>query len=343
MKSKSVWLISTYPPGYGGVSVHTLNLVESLSSNGVKVNLIRINGPILTIFSGLFKLLTKFKSSDAVHIHTSFFSIFIIIILQLIFLRRIFWTFRLFISIHEGDLENRIRKNSRVRNYIINQVINRVDNLVLMSNTQSDNLKKHFNLKCRTIVISPMILDDKLSINHRRVLNSNHLKLLVVAQLSELYGILELIEGVNALVKSRPYISMDLSLVFGSKNSDEKYRGKIIKAIQSADDRVKISFNEDLNAKEMSEVYRDSDIFIRNTKVDSYGLSVSEALVNGLFCLATDVCERPEGVWIYPLNGFAKSFSEFIDSHWMKNTVNDKSKIKFKSSGFFDYYNLYFS
>lgn len=341
--SKSViWLISTYPPGYGGVSVHTYNLIESLRLHGMNVNLIRINGPVIAIMFDFFRLLTRVKKKDAVHLHTSFFSTLTIVILHILFLRRLFNYFRLIVSIHEGDLDNRIKKNSFIRNHLIKRIISNVDRLVLMSNSQLKNLKQYFKLTSSVNILSPMIVDNEVNFVCKQFLDTNHLKLLVVAQINELYGILEILEGIDRIAKDKPFLQFSLLLVFGSKNSDENYRKKIIDSLKRVNQNILVNIKEDLNIEEMKVAYRESDIFIRNTKVDSYGISVSEALCNGLYCLATDVCDRPEGVWVYPVNSFLKNFEEFLDFVCKNNNVDKQSKVKFLSSSFKDYNRLYF-
>lgn len=341
--SKSVvWLISTYPPGYGGVSVHTYNLMESLLLNGIEVNLIRINGQVIEILFNFLRLLTRGKKTDTVHLHTSFFSTLTIVIFQILFLKRLISNYRLIVSIHEGDLDNRIKQNSLFRNHLIKRILSNADRLVLMSNSQMKKLQQYFKLTSSVNILSPMIVDHEMNFVNKQFLDTNHLKLLVVAQFNELYGILEILEGIESIAKEKPFLKFSLLLVFGSKNSDEDYRKKIIDSSKSVSQNILVNIKEDLDIEEMKVVYRESDIFVRNTKVDSYGMSVSEAIGNGLYCLATDVCDRPEGVWVYPVNSFLKNFKEFLDFVCRNNNVDKQMKVKFSSSSFKDYNRLYF-
>ena len=79
---KNVLLIGSYPPPYGGISIHIKRLTDILSMNGYRINIlditnvkyIKINENITIIplrVRYFIEIIKSFLKSDIVHIHTS--------------------------------------------------------------------------------------------------------------------------------------------------------------------------------------------------------------------------------------------------------------------------------
>ena len=78
---------------------------------------------------------------------------------------------------------------------------------------------------------------------------------------------------------------------------DEIYKKKIKSLVASNEKFYEIQFFEDVH--NVHAIFEDSDLFIRSSNIDSFGISVAEAIQVGTPSIATSVCNRPLGTLLY--------------------------------------------
>lgn len=70
---------------------------------------------------------------------------------------------------------------------------------------------------------------------------------------------------------------------------------------------------KDLGPAQFQRVLKSSDVYLRPTSVDSYGVAVAEAIALGLLAIASDACERHKGAHIFEKED-KSAFFELLDA-----------------------------
>lgn len=106
----------------------------------------------------------------------------------------------------------------------------------------------------------------------------------------DLYGLDMCVELVAALKETYPEVGMVFAL---AEVGDEAYFAEIKRRIRESG--VADNFIFLTGQKELWPLFRRSDLMVRPTCSDAYGISVAEALHMGCPAVASDVCERTPG------------------------------------------------
>ncbi len=111
----------------------------------------------------------------------------------------------------------------------------------------------------------------------------------------ELYGLDMCIELISRLKDGFPKIGLIFALADNQKNRWylEKMKRKIVSL------NLEKSIYIMTGQKELWPLFKKADLMVRPTFIDSYGVSIAEALYFDCPAVASDVCERPEGTVIF--------------------------------------------
>lgn len=92
---------------------------------------------------------------------------------------------------------------------------------------------------------------------------------------------------------------------------------------------LEVIFLENLDRDAFASVIENTDIYVRPTLMDSYGIAVADAINCGAIAIASDICERYEGCRIFP-TGNANKFFSLLDAAIgeIKNGVSRKKKVR---------------
>lgn len=253
-KSLKVWMFSTYPPGYGGISIHTKDLIELLESNGRNVELVRLNQNTLSLLKNIVLCLTKIKKGDIVHFHTSLFSVMSIFLILIVNTRCLLLSTRVIVSIHEGDIANRANAYSLFRKTLISFALRNIDCCIFVSESQRGDFQFFFPTIVPSTIISPLIQSDHL-IHKGNIISSQELKFISVAQYQNLYGLIEILAAISAI--SSPSCICSLTIVVGSDNIDKDYRDKVYNLIKkTGNDEFRIQILENIPREMVYQKYR---------------------------------------------------------------------------------------
>jgi len=155
---------------------------------------------------------------------------------------------------------------------------------------------------------------------HKPVIAANAYAI-IKYQGQDLYGIDMCIELCAALKNIYPGVGL---VFFLPRIGDNEYFDKLKRRI--SEKGVEDDFLFQTTPCQLYPVLMKSDIFVRPTAIDSYGISVAEAIHFKVPAIASDVCLRPEGTVIFK----SRDIAEFIDrvrTVW-ENYTDFKSKLE---------------
>jgi len=137
----------------------------------------------------------------------------------------------------------------------------------------------------------------------------------------DLYGIdmcIELIEKLNTNIEN-------IGLVFCIPDiTNTEYFDKLKNLIKSKNIESNFLFvNEQM---ELCPIIKKSQLFLRPTNNDGYGVSIAEAIYYNVPAIASDVCERPEGTILFKSRDLGDLYNKTLDV--MANYEESKIKIK---------------
>lgn len=131
----------------------------------------------------------------------------------------------------------------------------------------------------------------------------------------DLYGIdlsIELCKKLNE--------KYDVGFVFAlTKTTDISYYNYLVDRVKKLGLEEKFIFTHEKNS--LVPLLKESDIFVRPTNTDSYGISVGEALSVRTPSVASNVCERPEGTVLFENRSFV-DFYEKVENLMLNYEYN---------------------
>jgi hypothetical protein len=98
---------------------------------------------------------------------------------------------------------------------------------------------------------------------------------------------------------------------------------------------LEVIFLENLDRDAFASVIQNTDIYVRPTLMDSYGIALADAINCGAIAIASDICERYEGCRIFP-TGDVKAFFKQLDysiSEVQLNAGHKRERVNHPASG----------
>ncbi len=205
-----------------------------------------------------------FKKYDIIHLH------FLSPLIYLLLLYKFFHSkTKIIITYHGSDIHN--IKFNRKRNILSWLVNNFVNTNISVSKSFKEQIQYKLNVTV-DYVISPGI-DDTIFKNMNI---KNQYDILFVGSFYE-------IKGIDLLISALTAIRKDYSVCFVGSGA---YLDKIYDLKKSG---VKIDILENLNHQELSVIYNKSKFLVAPSRNESFGLTVSEAMVCGTPCITSDI------------------------------------------------------
>ncbi len=308
-------LVGPYPPPFGGVSIHIQRLKERLIERGIKctvydvknmqdrnISVKKIKKWVTQIF-----LLPKEK---IIHFHSSGYNFAMLIksLFCLILGKKVVITYH---SLREkNEITEQISKLlinliSKLNFYIIAVNSHIKDNFVKIG----INKKKikvisafiPFIVKKQEIAAVPKKIWDFIK-NHKPIISANAFKIVFYND-EDLYGLDMCIDLCANLKTKYPEIGFIFCLPdIGDYDYFDEMKQKIReKGIES-------NFLFQTKACQLYPILMKSDVFVRPTNTDSYGVSVAEAIYFKVPTVASDVCRRAESTILFK----KRDINEFI-------------------------------
>lgn len=310
-REKNIELWSSYPPPFGGVSIHSLRLFCTLKQ---KYNIVfkNFNGTYHSPENGIIKVQSQFmeilsycfKRNRIIHLHSNRLLVWLIVL----FYAR---SNKIILTLHNHNL----KKNLPFYKDLLLKVFFRKVKFVFLNNQKfADYLIDKYRLNKDKVIVIPAFIaplpeeseelpKEITSFMNKfdKIISSFAWKLYRVAG-KDVYGIDHIVEAF-ALLKYK-YQSVGLVLIIPIIEDEAHYQiilGKIEK--YQLRDSILIYTKPIRNG---FDVWKKSDLFLRSTNTDIEGISIKEALYYNTPVIATDVVERPVGVSLYSYGDIKK-------------------------------------
>lgn len=301
-----IGLVTPFPPPRGGVSVHSQRLKAFLEEQGDEVLVFNANtvnstgGKVRRKLSHLFWL-SKFlfcPRCDILHLHILprwWERAFILLVAR----RRGMKTVLTIHSLRDDWDQLSSREKSRA-----SYVMHTTDYLIFTNRNIEDELTERFSRTADYCTLSPFIpppqrdgivLPAQLEsfIRDHRFIISGNASNMNFFEGTDLYGLDMFIE-----LCGRFQAQTDIGFVYClTRLTDKQYFDKMQARIKQLG--IENSILIVLDSIEFWPVLRKSQLFVRPTCSDSYGVSIAEALTLGVPSVASNVCARPDGTIIF--------------------------------------------
>ena len=322
---KEIVLIGTYPPPYGGVSIHIQRLKEQLEIRGMKCIVYDTSGVpksakdifSSTILSSLLRIICS-RGKDIIHVHGYDPRQVILFSLVGVLTRRV-----VIFTIHSFRYnKDNIGLLGKFSLWMAQKTGQHFITVGLELNEKiMDFGIKQANIKTLISFIPPVVRENDFSEipkeagefirGHSPVISANAYKISFYNN-QDLYGIDMCVDLCVNLKKSHPRIGM----IFCLPNiGDYDYFKKIQKRI--AEKGIEDNFFFQTKPCQFYPILMESDAFVRPTNTDTYGVSIAESLYFKVPAIASDVCLRPEGAILFrsrDIRDFSTKMKELLDN-----------------------------
>jgi glycosyltransferase involved in cell wall biosynthesis len=142
------------------------------------------------------------------------------------------------------------------------------------------------------------------------------------------YSFEDVIAVLERVAEKYPKQKFQLNIASALFNWDWDYKREIcakIGEVNRANRNFKITYKE--NVEDTLTFLASSDLFIRSSSVDSFGLCVAEAVFLGKPAIATNVCRRVDGTYLYAPHDL-KKLEEHVVAIFEKIRTGRLEKIK---------------
>ncbi len=328
--NSKIALIGPYPPPYGGISVHIQRLkgqlmkrwgydcvVYDLGKQGElpKKNIIRIK----SVKTWLLKYFFTAKE-DVIHLHDPDWRARAIMGLMGLLGKKTV------ISIHGASLADSLKGGGWFRRHIIKFTI-RHTSFIIALNPKIKELALSLGVKPERIevipsFISPSIKEEEVAEisqemwdfmdSHSPVISANAFRITFYNN-QDLYGIDMCIDLCAYLKQYYPKVGFVFCL---PDIGDYEYFHKMKQKI--AEKGIEDNFLFQTKPCQLYPILMKSDVFVRPTNTDGYGVSVGEAIYFKVPVVASNVCPRPEGTILFKsrdIDNFISKVKDVLDNY----------------------------
>lgn len=328
-KSLKIALIGAYPPPYGGITVHIQRLKEQLDKRGYEVKVYEIfkegkspQGNIARIKHvrrWLLKYLFTVKE-DLIHLHAEAWQLrFMMGLMGLLGKKTV-------ISIHSESLSDSLEQGSWFRRQLIGFALKRTS-FIIAPNPKIKELVLSLGVKPEHTelippFIPPVVREEDIAEvpqkvwdfikNHTPVVSANAFKIFFYLN-QDLYGIDMCIDLCATLKDTHPQIGFVFYL---PEIGDYEYFHKMKQRV--AEKKIEDNFLFQTKPCPLYPIIMKSDVFVRPTNADGFGLSVAEAIYFKVPTVASNVCKRAEATVLFrsrDLNDFILKVKDVLDNY----------------------------
>ena len=315
-KKLNILLVGSYPPPYGGISVHIERLHRFINNRSDKCQILHTgfnksklinNKDIVWIFD-IFKLFRLKKTKTIVHIHVSAFRN----LLKIYLLSRFFNNQRKLITIHSGTFIKKLKKQSKFRHFILRKVLGNFNYIIAVNTEQKQLLSNIFKVNSNKIVIIPAFINpisSRTDFDNKDISlieQSKKIKIVMSGYLQAYYGY-DLV--LNYLENNQEYFGY--FIFYGTNN--EEYKNRIINRIEILDNA---HYFIDLSPQQFNWLLKNADVYVRNTDRDGDCVAIREAAYWGVKVCASNSVTRPVETELFSFNNkfeFEKAIRNIIN------------------------------
>lgn len=306
-------LIGPYPPPLGGVSVHIARMKAYLGQKGIDHQVYALSGSganeksVKVIKDNkVFFLRIPFLHEEILHFHSSHIGTKILMGLYPFFGKRVVLT------IHSEHLDEQLHHSGWLFKSLLRWSLKRLDTIIAVNETIQGQLLQ-VGISRDSVLLLPAYVtptademaSDLLPIELETFFEGDGPLIVTNGTLKplekgDLYGFDFLIEMANQLRVTQPTLKLYMACIGFDKKCPKHvdYMHDLYAKIQ----RLHLGrhvFLRCVDNESFIPVLKHTDVFIRATVTDGDAMSVREALSLHVPVVASDVCERPDGVLVY--------------------------------------------
>ena len=304
-----------YYPSYGGIQNHVKNISEKLVKKGFEVEVLTtnpskkllkiemINGVVIKRFRSWAPNKTYYLSRDMKNYLSDNSDDYEIIHAH---------NYHAFPALYAAQAKNKNRfifsphYHGRGHTFFTNillkpykflgkRIFEKADKIVCVSNHEKKLIMNHFKIDNRKIEVIPNGVNlDEFKYLKRRI--KNYRVLLYVGRLEKYKGVHYLI---RALSKLEDQIILEIV-------GNGPYKRRLVNITETLGVDKRVKFYKGLPRKDLLQKYVNADLFISLSKLESYGISVAEALAAGTPCIVAKTSALSE--WVDNKNCFGIDF-----------------------------------
>jgi len=303
-------LVGTYPPPYGGRSIHVQRLKDRLEKEGIKVTVYNLGGGknasdkniISTDIRKWVLCYLVFAKEDIIHYHGSDWKLRVIIgLMHLLGKKSV-------VSLHSNvALKDAIIYGSWLRRWLIRFALRRTSFIVVLNSMLKD-LVVSLGVKSKNVEIIPSFLpptmrrEDIAEIpqnvwdfidTHRPIISANAFRISFYNE-EDVYGLDLCIELCTELKSGYPQIGFVFCI---PDIGEHEYFQSMKQRIWSRG--IENNFLFMTQPCQFYPILMKSDLLVRPTSIDGYGVSIAEAIYFKVPAVASDVCPRPDGTVLF--------------------------------------------
>lgn len=301
VKKKYVHIGPQFPP-LGGVSVHIYRHSKLLRKDGWDVEVVDYSKH--TIFIRLWKLagLIFIKNIEIIHLHGTDVKSMLAIVLRP-------YSTNLKLTDHSGRWVSDLRGFKRILFILI---LKKIDQLIMVG----EHLQQYYDLNKIEVPIQKKLIENAFLAppkeeeaeicrtyteetsefieSHQPLIVANAFQLVFYHGV-DMYGLDMCVELTAYLKKTYPNVGFLFALADESEN--EEYLKDIKESIKSLG--IQKNFYFMTGQKQLWPIFKQSDLMIRPTSNDGYGISIDEALHFNCPVIASNVCQRNRNAFLF--------------------------------------------
>jgi glycosyltransferase involved in cell wall biosynthesis len=327
-----VILVGPIPAPVGGVSSHVFGLARMCADAGIDctildaypnnekaaapegVNVRQFNGVFRFIKLWLFLLLRASQDTDIIHFHFSnligkllFFPLLVTKKKQ-----------KFILTIHHGNQQDRFNASHALLRWLAVKTLNRMNRIIALSTQQASFYHSLSRSKLPVLYLSappilPRIFDNSIPPLTGAlgeifpIESSGDFTILMTSGYPHHYYrfeyCVELLEGFSKLFPCKLIVSL-----YGNGN-DSRYEAQLRNTLSKNRDIVVVG---PLSPLHFSQLLAKASVYLRPSLIDSYGLTINEALNLGVPCIASDACERDPRCEVFSKDNYSEFFERSL-------------------------------
>ena len=328
-KPLKIALIGVYPPPYGGRSIHVQRLKDRLQKEGIKVTVYNLGGEKNTSDKNIVNMTIRnwilpylvFAKEDIIHYHSSDWKLRVIIgLISLLGKKSV-------VSLHSSvSLKDAIMHGCWLRRRLIGFALRRTSFIVVLNSTLKD-LVLSLGVKSKNVEVIPSFFPPPIRqeeiaeipqnvwdfINsHGPIISANAFRISFYNE-EDLYGVDLCIDLCTKLKSNYPQIGFVFCI---PDIGDHEYFQEMKQRIGNRG--IENNFLFMTQPCQFYPILMKSDLFVRPTSVDGYGVSIAEAIYFKVPAVASDVCPRPDGTILFKsrnIEDFTFKVKDVLDNY----------------------------
>jgi glycosyltransferase involved in cell wall biosynthesis len=331
-------LVGTYPPPLGGRSIHVQRLKYRVEKQGMKVTVCNVGGRKNPLDKNIVSTDTRnwvlryliLGKQDIIHYHGSNWQLRVMIGLMSLLGKKTV------VSLHSNvALRDAMIHGSWARRRLIRFSL-RCTSFIIVLNSMLRDLVLSLGVKSKNVEIIPSFLPpivrreeiDQIPQNvwdfiavHRPIISANAYRISFYDE-EDVYGLDLCIDLCTELKSNYPEIGFVFCIPdIGDHNYFQSMKQRIRRR------GIEHNFLFMTQPCQFYPILMKSDLFVRPTSIDGYGVSIAEAIHFKVPAVASDVCPRPEGTVLFKsrnIGDFVSKVNVVLSNYdWYKKELED--------------------